>query len=329
MLQCSRSDGSLAVRRATACVAICLALTVMLAGTARAQASGAARSARPVTRIVTLSPHAAELVFAAGAGALLVGTVEGSDHPPSALAVPRIGAIDGLARERLLAARPDLVITWASGNPRGLGDWLAQQGIAVLDSDPKAPAAIAQDLRRIGAMAGTQAIAEVAARTFEGRLEHLRARHAGLAPVRVFHQVWTSPLMSVGRDSIVAAVIALCGGVSVPEAPARPAWVVSREAVLAADPQLILDSPPAGMSDDRSWQRHAWLAAVKAGQVQRIDPDLLHRPGPRLVEGAAQVCERIEAARVAHGLADAGESRRHDARPGDPARHAMVRPHGS
>ena len=275
------------------------------------------RLVEPAARIITLAPHATELVFAVGAGATLAGTTDYSDFPAAARAVPRIGAFNTLALERIVALRPDLVLAWSGGNPPALLDRLRAGGIAVFESDPKHLPDIARDLRALGTLTGHPGEGERAAVGFEGTLEALRVSHLGRVPVRVFHQVWGAPLMTVGEHHVVAAVIRLCGGVPVPQGPDRAAWVVSIESVLAADPQLIVStaSPlaPAGAGDEGAsqvantmapdrppgWQRYPWLSAVARGQLRTLAPDLIHRPGPRLVEGAQAMCELIDAAREA------------------------------
>src|SRR5215831_19666086 len=73
---------------------------------------------QPPLRIVSLTPGATEMLFAAGAGAQVIATVEYSSEPPAARAVPRIGDVAAIDMERLVALRPQVVIAWpAGGNP--------------------------------------------------------------------------------------------------------------------------------------------------------------------------------------------------------------------
>ncbi|TXH07634.1 MAG: cobalamin-binding protein, partial [Rhodocyclaceae bacterium] len=70
----------------------------------------------PAQRIVTLAPHAAESLFAAGAGDKLVGTVDYSDCPPAAKKLPRVGGYSRIVLDAVVALKPDLVLAWQSGN---------------------------------------------------------------------------------------------------------------------------------------------------------------------------------------------------------------------
>src|SRR5690606_1807855 len=72
--------------------------------------------AQPARRIVSLAPHATELLFAAGAGAHVVGVVEYSDYPPPARQLPQVGGAATFDVERIAALKPDLVVAWQSGN---------------------------------------------------------------------------------------------------------------------------------------------------------------------------------------------------------------------
>ena len=82
------------------------------------------RLAAPASRIVSLAPHATELLYAIDAGARLVAASAYSDFPPAARLLPRVGSLGGLDRERLLTLQPDLVVAWASGNKSGDLQWL-------------------------------------------------------------------------------------------------------------------------------------------------------------------------------------------------------------
>jgi len=261
-------------------------------------AGQAVRLARPAQRIVSLSPHITELLFAAGAGGNVVAAVEYSDFPAAAKQLPRIGSYSALDLERIARLKPDLAIAWSSGNPPGQVAQLARLGIPVFVSEPKKLEDIPATLRRLGRLAGTVA-AEDAARGFESRLAGLRAKYGGQRSVGVFYEIWNQPLMTVGGDHVISAAIALCGGHNVFAQLKQPAEAVELEAVLRADPEVIVAS---GMGEQRPewldhWQRWPRLAAVQRGNLFFVPPDLLQRHTPRLLDGAERLCESLEVAR--------------------------------
>ena len=169
----------------------------------------------PAKRIITLAPHATEILYAAGAGERLVGTVEFSDYPPAAKKVPRVGSYERLDLEAIAALKPDLVIAWETGNPAGQVEKLKALGLTVYASQPNRMEDVAAQLERFGQLAGTEATASAAAGQFRQRLENLRRGNAKKPPVRVFYQIWTAPLMTVGGPQIISDAIRLCGGENV------------------------------------------------------------------------------------------------------------------
>lgn len=251
----------------------------------------------PARRIISLAPHLTELLFAAGAGDRLVGVSAYSDHPPAALAIARIGDSNAFDIERILALRPDLLVGWDAGNaPRHIAQ-LRRLGIPVHLEGAERLDDIGAALERLGRLAGTEAAAHEAARRYGERLADLRARHVGAARVRVFHQVWDEPLMTINGRHPVSDLIAACGGENVfAESPALVP-VVSREAVLRAAPEVITAAEADDGDPLAAWRRWPTLPAVAAGLLVRLPADAVSRLSPRLLEAAEPLCEAIEAAR--------------------------------
>jgi len=253
----------------------------------------------PARRVVTLAPHTAELLFAAGAGGALVGTVDFSDYPPAAKNAPRVGGYARLDLEAIAALKPDLILAWASGNDMAQIDRLRALGLTVYVSEPNRMEDVADQLERIGWLTGAEAAAGAEARRFRERLESLRAANAKKPKVRVFYQIWVAPLMTVGGPQIISDAIALCGGVNIFGHLRKVAPVVSVEAVLEADPEAII---AAGMGDARPEWLHDWdkwtrLTAVRRHNLFHINPDIMQRHTPRILDGAAQLCAHLDAAR--------------------------------
>lgn len=257
-------------------------------------AGAAVELAAPARRIVTLAPHAAELVAAAGAASRLVGVGAATDRPPEARALPVIGDANAIDVERILALEPDLVVAWPWAAPGQVGR-LRSRGIAVFMSAPRTIDAIAGDIERLGALAGTSSTAARAAREFRARIAALRASAWNGEPVRVFYQLADAPLYTIGGDHTITQAIALCGGVNVFASLDVPAPVVNVEEVLAQRPALIVAGTagavrPAWLDD---WRRWPGLPAARDDGLAVVDADLLHRPGPRFVDGVAQLCAAV------------------------------------
>jgi len=256
--------------------------------------------ARPAQRIISLAPNMTELLFAAGAGKRVVGTVEYSNYPEAARRIARIGDNAQLDLERIVALKPDLILVWQAGNAQRQLDNLLQLGIPVFYSDPRRISDIARAIEQFGRLAGSDMVALATAREFEARVKELRERYAGRAPVKVFFQIWDQPLMTVSGDHMISDVIALCGGKNVFAGLKPLAPTVSIEAVLAADPEAIggATAEAGQLGSLESWKTWPRLDAVARGNLFVIHSDLISRNSPRILEGAREVCAELDAART-------------------------------
>ena len=258
---------------------------------------------RPARRILSLAPHVTELLFAAGAGGHVVGAVEYSNYPEAAKSIPRVGNNLQLDLERIVALKPDLIMVWLHGNAQRQLDKLLKLGIPVFYNEPRRLPDIARSLELFGRLAGTEAVALPAAQAFSARESELRARYSGRPPVRLFYQVWERPLMTINGNQIINDVITLCGGQNV-FAELKPLVpVVSIEAVLDADPEaigtaIIDTNRQNGLESWKQWPR---LTATARDNFVLIPTDLISRHTPRILDGAQQMCEELDAARAKRG----------------------------
>jgi len=287
------------------CAAALLAVLGVPACLAAAHAAGAV-SARddtgqlihlphPARRIVSLAPHVTEMLFDLGVGSRVVGASRYSDYPPAAKGIPRVGGAAGLDYERILALHPDLVVAWASGTGAGPIHKLRRLGLKVFVSRPRSFADIASSLRRLGQLVGRPQRGKARAQRFRQRVVAIRRRWSHRRPVRVFYEIWNRPLMTVGEPHIISEAIRACGGRNVFGDLDSLAPRVAAGAVLGRDPQAIVVSGP------RSWLAywHRWkrLPAVQQGNLFRLDPDRIQRPGPRIIEGTRTLCRDLQQAR--------------------------------
>lgn len=254
--------------------------------------------ALPAQRIVALAPHITEQLFAIGVGDRIVGTTEYADFPPAAQAIPRVGRAHSLDLERISALRPDLIVVWGSGFPPALIDALRRLRVPLYVNEPGALESVATSLERLGTLSAAPKAQEAAA-DFRGRLAALRATYAGRSEIRVFYQIWTQPLMTLGRPHVLTEAIQVCGGRNVFGTLAPIAPQVGTEAVIAAAPQLIAtaeaDAKPSGALD--MWRRFAALPAVRNDLLVTLDGNKINRHSPRMLDEIAVLCEHIERAR--------------------------------
>ena len=253
---------------------------------------------QPARRVISLAPHVTELLFAAGGGARVVGAINYSNYPEAAKKVPVIGTSNQLDMERVLALKPDLLVVWQSGNTARQLEQLRQTGIPIFYSEPTRLEHVAASLTRFGQLLGTEPAAEEAAQNFRTRIGALEKRYARRPPVRLFYQIWDKPLYTLNNSQIASDAIRLCGGVNIFGHLQVKAPVVSTEAVLEQDPEVIIgsvrdDSPEAGL---HVWRAYKGMLAVRRGNLFG-PPESLTWPGPRMVAGVTDLCAKLELAR--------------------------------
>ena len=251
----------------------------------------------PAHRIVSLAPHTTEMLFAAGAGSYVVGVTEYSDYPPEAARIASVGSGVSPDIERIVALKPDLIVGWNNGNAALQLEKLAALGIPVFKSEPHDFPAIALSLERLAHLAGTDAAGKTAAESFRARLKRIDATYRQRPPLKVFYQIWRSPLMTLNNQTAASAALRLCGAENIFGKLPQLAPTVSIEAVLQADPDAILASKEEKKDPFAFWHRFPSLKAVMRGNLLTVDGELLNRPGPRILDGAEALCKQLDAIR--------------------------------
>jgi iron complex transport system substrate-binding protein len=290
------------MRSAAGFMAALLALVPDGAGAAVTVVDDAGRRVtvqQPAQRVISMAPHATELLFAAGGARQVVGAMNYSDYPEAARKIPLVGSNSVIDMERVLALKPDLIVVWHTGNTARQIAQIEALGVPVFHSEPRELGQVAGNIERLGQLLGTQATASPAAAALRARLAVLAARYGKRPQVTVFYQIWDQPLYTLNDAQIASDAIRLCGGRNVFGGLKVVAPEVSLEAVLAADPEAIM----AGKRHDpanpglRLWEPYKTMTAVKRGNLLTVNGELLTRPGPRTVDGAAALCEALEGVR--------------------------------
>jgi iron complex transport system substrate-binding protein len=253
--------------------------------------------AKPAQRVISLAPHITELLFAAGGGSHVVGVVSYSDFPEEAKKIPQIGSNREVDLERIIALKPDLIVVWRHGNSERQIDMVRQLGVPIFHSEPHKLEDIPDNVAKLGQLMGTDAVARPAAARLRAQLADLRTRYAKRPVVRSFYQVWDRPLYTLNGKQIVSDALRLCGGENIFAALPVTAPVVSVEAVLQENPEAIFATAEKNGGGVDIWKQYGTLTAVRNGNLFTVDGQLLNRAGPRMIAGAAQLCEKLELAR--------------------------------
>jgi iron complex transport system substrate-binding protein len=257
---------------------------------------------QPARRIVSLTPGATEMLFAAGAGPQLVATVAYSDHPAAARQVPRIGDSSAIDMERLLALRPDVIVYWPGGSNPAQVAQLKHLGFVLYGQQVNRLGDLGDSLQRLGLMAGTSAAARRRAGQIEAQLLRLRAQYSKRSPVTALLETWNQPLYTVGGPQLMSDALSVCGAVNVFGDLPQLSPAVQTEAVLTRNPDLIIAAAPPGQGAQwlQAWRKFPSLKAVQSGNLLDFDDQALSRLGPSVLDATANLCARIDAARTRH-----------------------------
>jgi len=248
---------------------------------------------------VSVAPNLTEMLFAAGAADQIVAVSAYSDYPQAASALPQVGDAFRLDFERIVALAPTVAVVWENGTPAGVAQRLQDLGIRVVQVPTRTLDDIATGVLTMGELAGTRAIAERAARDYRARIVALREQYRDRPAIRVFVQIDDAPLFTVGGPHLITEILGLCGGDNVFADAEAQALPVDLESVLARAPEVILSTDTDQPA--QYWARFPQLTAVARGNLYQSSGDLLARPSPRIADGAADVCARLDEARAKRG----------------------------
>jgi iron complex transport system substrate-binding protein len=251
-------------------------------------------------RIVSLAPSVTEIVFALALGDSLVGATDHCDYPPAAKNIERVGGFGTPNVEKLLALNPDLVI--AAGFEREeVADVLRQSGIRVLDVRIRNFEELFDAIRQIGKAVDRLQQAESVVARMRGELDSVTAQNDAIPRAqrpKVFVEIDSHPLTTAGGDSFLDDLIVRAGGVNVAHEISQAYSTINPEKVIEWNPDIIIVAQM-GRPGDAAVQlsrRIGWadISAVKNGRIiADIHPDLLFRPGPRLIDGVKALAVRL------------------------------------
>lgn len=308
---CARHGGEqpTATVAASATTSPTASTTTTAAGTSPTAASAAARSfvvhddtgaavalRGPAQRIMSLTPGTTEMLFAAGAGDHVIATVLEADVPQAARKIPRVGDATALDYEKVINARADVVVAWKNINSETMIEKVRSLGLPVYLVQAITLRDIPRSIERLGALAGTQKIASEAAAWLDRKIDLLDAAHRPKKTVTVFYEIWEGPLYTIGGEHIISDALRLCGARNVFGDLKWPANIVTREAVIKRDPDIIIVSAPIITAREWAgyWAYYPEMRAVANKKVKIWTDQRLDRMGPGAIDATAELCKTID-----------------------------------
>jgi ABC-type Fe3+-hydroxamate transport system substrate-binding protein len=255
----------------------------------RRDASGAevALPAAP-SRIVSLVPSITELLFALGLDERIAGVTVFCIEPAAGVAgKPKVGREKDPDVARIRALAPDLVVANIEENRREVVTELRAAGIPVWVTYPRTVREGIALVRELGEVTGAAAAGTALADRLAAAYSRTVAATRGRPPVPVFCPIWRGPYMTIGRDTYVHDMLAVCGGANVFADRAERYPTVTLAEVAAARPEVILlpDEPyrfrGAHLPDFEAWPD---IPAVAGRRIHFVDGKLLSWYGPRIAD---------------------------------------------
>jgi iron complex transport system substrate-binding protein len=234
-------------------------------------------------RVVSLVPSVTEIVYAVGAAKSLVGNTNQCNFPEAAKSVYKVGDFMSPDLERIVALRPGLVFITLPVH-RQLLDKLNEMKIPVYVSRPADIRAVFGEIDTVAQLLGRKASGESLVVVMRRRLDSIPSFPD---TPRVYAEISGTPLMTAGGGTFINELLVRAGGRNVFASSMQEYPVVDPEAVLTADPEVILLLHP-DMSVSDVAARVGWggIRAIRQGRVYgKLDEDLFFRPGPRIVDG--------------------------------------------
>ena len=251
--------------------------------------------------LVSLSPGATEIIYALGAEGELAALDKDADYPDAAKNFgTKLDAYQPNV-ESIVALQPDLVIIATDSN--GIVAALDRVNVPVLFSDINTDVRTVNDVLRqiklIGTATGKSANADTLISDLRDRISAVTSKVqdvSGSDAPRVYHEL-DDTYYTASSGSFVGDVYRLLkaqniagdgGGVAYPQ--------LTQEAIIAANPQAIILADEAfGTTADSVKARPGWsnIDAVKNGKIFGVDPNIISRPGPRIVDALEQVAKDL------------------------------------
>ena len=257
------------------------------------------KSEQPV-RVVSLAPALTEIICAIGATNYLVGRTSACTWPPERVKdITVIGDFGKPSLEALMMVYPTLELDTGLAN-KSLPRKFARMGIQHEEIACKTVTDIPAAIRRIGRLLDHSESANKLASDIESRLQAMdRQALACTNPPTVYIELWGDPLMTAGRDTFLSEMIRLAGGKNLGDAAKSGYFKVSSEWVVSRNPDMVICTYKIPEKNPSAWvgTRIGWsnLRAVRNGAVYRIpNPDVVLRPGPRILQGIEDLQKCIQ-----------------------------------
>jgi iron complex transport system substrate-binding protein len=257
-------------------------------------------------RIVTLSPHLAEIVSSLDLVNSLVGVSAYSNFPASIKNITVVGDALSLNLERIKSLNPDFILVWKSGTGESQKASLRKAFINtktnIIESDANSLDEIADEIERLGKILQKESLSKKIAQDFRGEIAQLKKIYSTKPPLKVFYQAWSNPLITIDRKHLIGDMVRTCGGELIFDHQKLLSTTVSREQVIKHNPDVIMTAVDSingnNEADWSAWKKYPKLSANKLDAYLSLPGDLLTRPTVRTIIATKEMCDFFDQVRI-------------------------------
>jgi len=250
-------------------------------------------------RIISLAPSTTEILFALGLDDEIVGVSSFCNYPAQAKTKEKVGTFSQPNIEKILFLKPDVIFCTGLEQAPIVRE-LTHLNLKVYVSDPSNLEELFNSIRDIGKLTDKEREAGILIKKMQASIAEVDSQ-VRLIPQKnrpkVFVEIWADPLMTAGEGSFIDELITLSGGVNIAADTKRAYSYFSPEQVIIRNPDFIIltymskEQPLKMVRSRLGWGK---ISAVKNNHIYNdINPDLLLRPGPRLIEGLKELYKRL------------------------------------
>lgn len=247
-------------------------------------------------RIITLTPHTAELAFSAGLGNKLIAVGEASDYPEEAKALETVSNYQGVNLERIIALKPDLIIAWQEGPARSQLEKLDKFGIQVIWIEENKLSDIALNIQKLSQYADDPSTGITRANSYQESLDTFKAQNQAKPKLKYLYLLSESPMMSIAGKNWTTEMFELCGGENILHSDLVAYPQINKEQILKNPPDVIFYS----FAEKLDVQNLNWgkmLPQSVLHNTYSLNPDWISRATSRTLSAINQICTDLDKAR--------------------------------
>jgi len=250
-------------------------------------------------RIISLSPAATEILFRLDLEDQIVGVTTYCNYPPETKQIEKVGTFSHPNIEKLISLKPDII--FATGLEQSMiVEKLKNLHLNIFVSYPSNIDEIFKSIAEIGRLTNRNKEAGILLEEMKAKIELIKNKVKAVPLNRrpkVFVQIYSHPLITVGKKSFINELITLAGGINITSDIDRPYSRINLEVIVKRNPDCIIlayMSTDDSIKDLENLIGYRKINAIKNNRVfGDIDPNLILRTGPRITEGLEELFKRI------------------------------------